>query len=105
LLSILAIALCAVIIGAETWDEIAEFGVVREAWFRQFLDLLHGIPSTTLLLDPHELALVVGAKDELTQRSLGCPGANARVRSYPVAALRSGVCGIESFTSLLASPF
>jgi len=45
LLSIVAIAICAVVIGAETWDEIAEFGTVKEAWFAQFLDLPHGIPS------------------------------------------------------------
>ena len=45
LLSIVAIAICAVIIGAETWNEIAEFGAVKQAWFAQFLDLPHGIPS------------------------------------------------------------
>jgi predicted transposase YbfD/YdcC len=45
LLSILAIAVCAVIIGAETWDEIEEFGTVKEEWFARFLDLPHGIPS------------------------------------------------------------
>ena len=45
LLSILAIAICAVIVGAETWDEIAEFGTVKEEWFARFLDLPHGIPS------------------------------------------------------------
>lgn len=45
LLSIVAIALCAVIVGAETWDEIEEFGRIKEAWFRRVLDLPHGIPS------------------------------------------------------------
>lgn len=45
LLSIVAIAICAVIIGAETWDEIAEFGTGKQAWFARFLDLPHGIPS------------------------------------------------------------
>src|ERR1051325_8027512 len=45
LMSIVTIALCAVVMGAETWDEIAELGVVKEAWFRQFVDLPYGIPS------------------------------------------------------------
>ncbi len=44
LLSIIGIAVCAVIAGAETWDEIAEFGTARAAWFGSFLDLPNGIP-------------------------------------------------------------
>ena len=45
LLSIVTIAICAVIGGAETWDEIAEFGEAKAEWFATFLDLPHGIPS------------------------------------------------------------
>lgn len=45
LLSILTIALCAVICGAESWDEIAAFGEARQAWFDSFLALPHGIPA------------------------------------------------------------
>jgi predicted transposase YbfD/YdcC len=45
LLSIVVIALCAVIAGAESWDDIAEFGEIRADWFATFLDLPHGIPS------------------------------------------------------------
>jgi predicted transposase YbfD/YdcC len=45
LVSILVIALCAVICGAESWDEIALFGKAKEAWLKSFLDLPHGIPS------------------------------------------------------------
>src|SRR5579863_9448091 len=45
LLSIVVIAICAVIAGAESWDDIAEFGEIRAAWFATFLDLPHGIPS------------------------------------------------------------
>ncbi len=45
LLSIVTIAICAVIAGADTWDEIAEFGRVKAAWFATFLDLPNGIPS------------------------------------------------------------
>jgi predicted transposase YbfD/YdcC len=42
---IVAITLCAVLAGAETWVDIAAFGQAREAWFRTFLRLPHGIPS------------------------------------------------------------
>jgi len=42
---ILAIALCAVVCGADDFTEIEEFGETREAWLRQFLELPHGIPS------------------------------------------------------------
>lgn len=45
LLSIVTIALVAVICGAESWNEIAEFGEAMEDWFATFLDLPHGIPS------------------------------------------------------------
>jgi len=45
LLSIITIALCAVICGAESWDDIAEFGEATAEWLTSFLDLPHGIPS------------------------------------------------------------
>jgi len=45
LLSIVTIAICAVIGGSESWDDIAEFGDVKADWFATFLDLPHGIPS------------------------------------------------------------
>ncbi len=45
LLSIVTIALCAVICGAETWDDIAEFGRTKADWLGSFLELPNGIPS------------------------------------------------------------
>lgn len=45
LLDILAIAVCAVIANCDSWEEIAEFGQQRQAWFRRFLSLPNGIPS------------------------------------------------------------
>jgi hypothetical protein len=45
LLSIVTIALCAVIAGADSWDSIAAFGELRQSWFARFLDLPHGIPT------------------------------------------------------------
>lgn len=45
LLDILAVALCAVLCGADDFPEIEEFGETRAAWLRRFLELPHGIPS------------------------------------------------------------
>lgn len=45
LLDIVTLAVCGVICGAESWVEIEEFGKAKQAWFKQFLTLPHGIPS------------------------------------------------------------
>jgi predicted transposase YbfD/YdcC len=47
LLDILVIAVCAVIAGAQGWEDMAEFGRLKEAFFRARLGLTlpHGIPS------------------------------------------------------------
>jgi predicted transposase YbfD/YdcC len=45
LTDILVIATCAVIAGADGWEEIAEYGRTKETFFRRFLGLPNGIPS------------------------------------------------------------
>ena len=45
LLDIIIIAICAVLCGAEGWEDIEEFGQSKAEWLRQFLDLACGIPS------------------------------------------------------------
>ena len=42
---ILLIALCAIISGADSWTQVAEYGRSKVAWFEQFLQLPNGIPS------------------------------------------------------------
>lgn len=42
---IIVIAVCAMISGAETWVDIADFGVDKEEWLREFLELPNGTPS------------------------------------------------------------
>ena len=42
---ILVIALCAVIAGAQDWQEIETFGRERKGWLGRFLGLPNGIPS------------------------------------------------------------
>jgi len=42
---IIVLALCAVIAGAQDWQEIETFGRKRRDWLKRFLKLPHGIPS------------------------------------------------------------
>lgn len=41
----IVIAICAVICGAETCVDIANFGRARKEWFRKFLELPNGSPA------------------------------------------------------------
>lgn len=45
LLDIVTIAVCAVISGAESWVEVAQWGRIKADWLAAWLDLPHGIPS------------------------------------------------------------
>jgi predicted transposase YbfD/YdcC len=45
LLSLLGIALCAVLCGADSWVEIEEYGKAKQDWLTKWLHLPHGIPS------------------------------------------------------------
>jgi predicted transposase YbfD/YdcC len=60
---ILVIAICAVICGAEGWEDIEEYGQAQAEWFHQLLDLPHGIPCH----DTFRRVLSRVNPDELTQ--------------------------------------
>jgi predicted transposase YbfD/YdcC len=45
LIDIITISICAVICGADTWEDIELFGSSKHEWFKQFLELPNGIPS------------------------------------------------------------
>ncbi len=59
--AILFISLCAVICGAEGWNEIEDYGNAKIDWLEKFLHLPNGIPShdtfnrVISMLDPKEL--------------------------------------------------
>ncbi len=61
LIDILVIAICAMICGAEDWEDMAEFGEAKQEWLATFLELENGIPShdtfrrVFILLDTDEL--------------------------------------------------
>lgn len=62
LIDILVIAVCAVICGAEGWEDIEDYGHAQAEWFSEVLDLPHGIPGHDTFrrvlsqLDPEELS-------------------------------------------------
>jgi predicted transposase YbfD/YdcC len=43
--NLVVMALCGVIAGADTWEEIARFARMRRDWLAKFLDLSAGVPS------------------------------------------------------------
>lgn len=61
LIDILVIAVCAVVCGADGWEDIEEYGKAQAEGFAQLLELLHGIPGHDTFrrvlshLDPEEL--------------------------------------------------
>ena len=61
LLDIIAITICAVICGADSWVEIEEYGYSKQQWLQKFLALPNGIPSRDTIrrlftqLDPKQL--------------------------------------------------
>ena len=61
LLDIVVIAICGVIAGAESWEDVKLFATAKEKWLRTFLPLPNGIPSHDTIyrvfrhLDPDSL--------------------------------------------------
>ena len=77
LLDIIAITICGVVCGADSWVEIEDFGEAKESWLKTFLRLPNGIPSHDTfgrvfsLLSPEKFAECftswVSAVSELTR--------------------------------------
>jgi predicted transposase YbfD/YdcC len=67
LIDILAVALCATIAGADSFEQIAKFGVKRIEWLKTFLALPNGVPShdtfgrVLSLIDPARFASCVAS--------------------------------------------
>lgn len=45
LVSVLFIGICSVLCGAESWEQMEDFGNEREAWIKEYVELPHGVPS------------------------------------------------------------
>jgi hypothetical protein len=63
LVDILVIAICAVIGGADNWEDVEAFGKAKQEWFQTFLELPNGIPShDTFTPNNFRLALCGGSR-------------------------------------------
>jgi predicted transposase YbfD/YdcC len=77
LLDIIVIAICAVIGGADDWQQIVTFGHSRRKWFEKFLCLPNGIPSHDTFervfdrLDPRAFQACFRAWMQALQQALG----------------------------------
>lgn len=45
LIDVLVIAICTLLCGGESFNDMEDFGLAKESWFKTFLSLRHGIPS------------------------------------------------------------
>jgi len=92
LLDILVIAICAVVCGADSWEDIELFGKAKEEWLRGFLELPHGIPShdtfrrVFAVLDTEQFQIGflewIQAVEKLTQRQVVASDGKTLRRSH-----------------------
>jgi len=109
LLTILTLALCAVICGADSWVAIAQFGEAKRDWFAGFLDLSYGIPSHDTFgnvfaaLDPQQfhrcfLAWVQAAVTQTPGAVVAVDGKTAR-RSHDRGAGKAAIHTVSAWAS------
>jgi predicted transposase YbfD/YdcC len=80
---ILLVAVCAVLCGAESWSEVEEFGISKEAWLKQYLELPAGIPSH----DTFGRVFRLLDADEFQRRFIGWVAAHFGVKPGQVIAV------------------
>ena len=106
---IIAIAVCAVVAGADSWDDIEDFGNAKIAWLSTFLDLPDGIPShdtfgrTFERLDPDEFQRGflgrVEALHEATQRQVIAIDGKTLRRSFDRAKGKSALHMVHAWAT------
>jgi predicted transposase YbfD/YdcC len=101
LLDIVAIAICAVVAGADSWDDIERFAKAKHSWLKTFLALPNGIPSHDTIarvfarLDPDEfqrgfLGWIEALHEATERRVIAIDGKTLR-RSFDRAKGRSAL--------------
>jgi predicted transposase YbfD/YdcC len=109
LLDIIVLAVCAILSGADNWAEVELFGKSKEAWFRQFLALPHGIPTShtfrrvMLRLNPAELQRsflrwMASLREQMPGQIVPIDGKTAR-RSVDRQAGKSGLHTVSAWAS------
>ena len=105
----MAIAICAVVAGAESWDDIEDFGKAKHAWLKDFLALPNGIPSHDTFrrlferLDPEEFRRCflgwIEALHEATERQLIAIDGKTLRRSFDRAKGKSALHLVHAWAS------
>ena len=109
LMDILVIAIYAVLCGAEGWEDIEEYGHAQAGWFKQVLDMPHGIPSHDTFrrvparLDPDEFTrCFLTWTQALSERSAGeivaIDGKTLR-RSFDRAAAKAAIHMVSAWAN------
>lgn len=109
LLDIMALTICAVICGAESWKDIEAYGHSKSEWLKTFLSLPNGIPShdtiarVFALLEPTQLQrCFVSWVKSIAELSLGevvsLDGKSAR-RSYDKGAGKGAIHMVSAWAS------
>ena len=109
LLTIVSIAVCAVICGADDFVAIAHFGRMKRKWLAQFLDLSHGVPShdrfnqvlAALRPDEFERCLLnwITTLQDITDGQIIAIDGKTLRRSYDRASGRSAIHMVSAWAS------
>ncbi|MCW5283937.1 ISAs1 family transposase [Verminephrobacter eiseniae] len=97
LLDILVLALCAVMSGAQGWDDIEDWGRAHESWLRRYLKLRNGIPGHDTIrrvfeaLSPSQLSACLSS---WMAPSLPCGGRPGHCHQWQESA-RRGTSGLR----------
>lgn len=110
LLDILAIAICAVICGAESWTDIEEYGKAKQAWLETFLSLPNGIPSHDTFarvfarIDPEQMQQCflnwINAISQLTCGEVIAIDGKELRHSYDTAAGKGAIAMVSAWASV-----
>lgn len=101
LLDIVVVALCAVMSGAEGWDDIEAWGREREAWLRRFLGLRNGIPGHDTIRRVFEVLAPAELERRFAQWVAAlCPALAGRVIAIDGKALRGAASGARGQRAL-----
>ena len=104
LIDIVIIAICAVLCGAEGWEEIEAFGRSKEGWLRQFLDLPNGIPSHDTFRRVFSLLDAEAFQERFSRWVEGVFGtANGEVVAFDGKALRGSHQGGKGMPHLVSA--
>jgi predicted transposase YbfD/YdcC len=101
LLDIMVLSLCAVMSGAEGWDDIEEWGRAREEWLRRYLKLRNGIPGHDTIrrvfeaISPRQLEASFAA-----WMAQVCPAIDDRIIAIDGKSLRGSACAAQGLRAL-----